>query len=123
MSSILLSAQTGNTNPDTVRCYGLTELRYIAASLVEGRACDTLLAVANAKLENRDSLIKEKNREINMLNTESDIKDRIIKGKEEDITKLNEKLSTANTQKHWLKIGWLSSTVAFAVLTGYLLLH
>lgn len=123
MSWIPSYAQTGNTNPDTVKCYGLTELRYIAASIVEGRACDTLLAVANAKIENRDTLIKEKNREINMLTTESGIKDRIIKIKEQDISDLTEKLSVANNQKRWLKIGWLSSSIVLGVSLAYFIVH
>ncbi len=123
MSWTPLYAQTGSTSPDTVKCYGLTELRYIAASIVEGRACDTLLSVANAKLDNRDSLVKEKDREIAMLNTQSAIKDRIIKIKEQDIADLTEKLSVANNEKRWLKIGWLSSSIVLGVSLAYFIVH
>lgn len=111
------SAQTGKPNPDTVRCYGITELQHIAATLVEARACDTLLSNANAKLANRDTLIKEKDFEISQLSGQLVLKDKIIANKEEEIKQINLHLEAAERDKRWLKFGWGSSA---AILVGAL---
>lgn len=123
MSSTPLSAQPGKPNPDTVKCYGITELRYIAASLVEGRACDTLLSIANEKLINRDSLIKEKEYQVSKLMQQHELKDKLILDKDKTILSLNDKLGTANNQKRWLKFGWGATSVVFGSVILYLLVQ
>lgn len=123
MTSIALYAQTGKPSPDTVRCYGLTELQYIAATMVEARACDTLLSVANAKLANRDTLIKEKNYEISQLSGQLVLKDKIIEVKDEEIKQVNLHLEKAQRQKRWLKFGWGSSAVVLGGALTYFILN
>ena len=111
-------AQTGKLTSDTIRCYGLTELRHIAATIVHGRTCDTLLANSKSMLANRDSLIKEKDIELSKLSSQLLLKDNIIGLKEQEITDLNNSLITANKHKKLLAIGWGSTSF---VLTGFLI--
>ena len=105
-------AQTGKPSSDTIKCYGLTELQHIAASLVSGRGCDTLLSNANVKLANRDSLITEKNYEITRDTISLRLKDGIIAIRDTTITGLKGDVTKLKRQKKWLKFGWASSIVA-----------
>jgi hypothetical protein len=120
MSLTPLFAQTGKQNPDTVRCYGLTELRYIAATLVEARACDTLLTISNIKVANRDSMIVEKNYEIDQLNKQLRVKDQIIEIRDQEIMNLATKLEKAERHKRWLKLGWGATTLILGGIMIYL---
>lgn len=115
-------AQTGKPNTDTIRCYGITELQHIAASLVSGRACDTLLSNANAKLANRDSLIKEKNFEITSDTIALRLKDKVIAVRDTSISNLNDDITKLKRQKKWLKFGWASSIVAILGTGTYIAL-
>jgi len=117
------SAQTGKPNPDTVRCYGITELQHIAATLVEARACDTLLSNANAKLANRDTLIKEKDYEIAQLSGQLVLKDKIIEVKEQEIKEINLRLESSETKRKWLKFGWGSTSVILGGALVYFILN
>ncbi len=121
-SWIALYAQTGKQNPDTVRCYGLTELQYIAATLVEARACDTLLAESYIKLANRDTLIYEKQTEIDNLVQIIQFKDKIIILKEDEIMQLTEDLRKESRKLKWTKIGWVATTLLGSGFIIYLLL-
>ena len=105
-------AQTGKPSSDTIKCYGITELQHIAASLVSGRGCDTLLSNANAKLANRDSLIIEKNYEITRDTISLRLQKGIIAIRDTTITGLNGDVTKLKRQKKWLKFGWVSSIVA-----------
>lgn len=116
-------AQLGKPSPDTVRCYGLTELQHIAATMVEARTCDTLLSVANAKLANRDTLIKEKNYEISQLSGQLVLKDKIIEVKDAEIKQINLHLEKAERQKRWLKFGWGSSAIILGGALVYFILN
>jgi len=111
-------AQTGKPQPDTIKCYGITELRYIAATIVEARACDTLLANSKNMLANRDSMIVEKDFEISKQSGQLLLKDKIIEIKEQEISNLNKQLLRANRHKKLLSIGWGSTSI---VLTGFLI--
>jgi hypothetical protein len=112
-------AQTGKQNPDTVRCYGLTELQYIAATMVEARACDTLLTESYVKLANRDTLIYEKNKEIADLYQIIQFKDKILILKEDEIMQLTEDLRKEKVKLKWTKLGWLTTTGVLGVLVLY----
>jgi hypothetical protein len=116
ISWIVSYGQVGKPNQDTIKCYGLTELRYIAASLQEGRVCDTVLQNSKVKLLNRNNTIKELDIQINLLAGQILIKDQILLIKESELKSVNLKLATAETQKKWLKIGWGSTTL---LLTGF----
>jgi len=115
-------AQPGKPNTDTIRCYGITELQHIAASLVSGRGCDTLLSNANAKLANRDSLIKEKNFEITNDTIALRLKDGVIDIRNTTITNLNDDVTKLKRQKKWLQFGWASSIVAILGTGTYIAL-
>lgn len=123
MTSIQSYAQTGKQNPDTVRCYGFTELQYIAASLVECRTCDTLLALSNLKLANRDSMITEKSNQITLIQQQSELKDKRIELKDQEIARLNDLLEKAERHKKWLKIGWIATTAFLGGVIVYLAGH
>jgi hypothetical protein len=112
-------AQVGKQNPDTVRCYGLTELRYIAATIVEGLTCDTLLAESYVKISNRDLLIAEKDKEIDDQLQIIQFKDKIIILKEEEITKLTKDLEKEKRKLKWTKLGWVSTSAIFSGLLIY----
>lgn len=109
-------AQDGKPGQDTTRCYGITELRYIANTVVELQTCDTLLSVANTKLVNRDSLIKEKGVEISMLNKQLVLKDNIITEKDKEIKDLKDDVEKLGNHKRWLKAGWIATSTVFAIL-------
>jgi len=111
MISTPSSAQTGKQPQDTVKCYGLTELRYIATTMVEGKTCDTLLSIAKQKLANRDTLIQEKELEISKLNREIRIKDSAITTSENTIREINLNLDTEKTKNKWFKYGWIATSV------------
>lgn len=121
MNLTLSYAQTGKQNPDTVRCYTYTELVYIAATLVEARACDTLLSISTAKLANRDSLIIEQVNEIVNLNNQLELKDKIIDIKEDTIAKLTEDLRKESLKLKWTKVGWVVTSALASGLIIYLL--
>lgn len=123
MSSTALYAQPGKPNPDTVKCYGLTELQYIAATLVEARACDTLLDNANAKLANRDSLIAEKDFELSKLSGQILLKDKILAIKEEDIRQIELNLSKEKARHRWTKLGWGTTSVVLGGALVYFILR
>ena len=116
LSSTVLYGQTGKPATDTVRCYGLTELRYIASTVVAGRTCDTLLQSANAKIANRESLIKEKGIEIIHLNTQLSLKDQIILKKEDDVKAITLNLNKEKRNHKFTKLGWVTTSVLLGSL-------
>lgn len=123
MSWTVSFAQTGKPVADTTRCYGLTELRYIAATIVEGRACDSSLANANAKLVNRESFIQEQKIEIAGLNTQLSLKDQLILKKEEDIKAINLNLDKEKRRHKWTKFGWAATSVLLGSLVFIVAVH
>jgi len=116
-------AQTGKQNPDTVRCYGLTELQYIAATIIEGITCDTLLGECYVKISNRDTLIYDMQLEIDNLVQIIQFKDKIILLKEDEITKLTEDLKKEKRKLKWTKLGWVSTSVLFSGLLVYFVVN
>lgn len=116
-------AQHGKPNQDTIKCYGVTELKYIATSLVEGKTCDTLLSIAKLKLQLKDTIITEKNIEIENLNKISTFKDQIITRKENDIEALNKKLASEIKKNKWTKFGWAATATILGTLTLLLALR
>ena len=114
-----MSAQTGRLTQDTSKCFGYTELRYIAASLVEGRTCDTLLGIAKTKLVNRDSTIKELNTQISKLQAQSDLKDALLKMKEDDNKLLAKNLKRAQLNLKFTKFGWAATAILLSATATY----
>lgn len=116
-------AQTGKPAADTVKCYGITELRYIASTIVEGRACDTALANANAKIANRQALIREKDVEIANLDLQLSLKDQIILKRDEEIKAVNLKLDKEKKRHKWTKFGWAATSVLLGSLAFVVAVH
>lgn len=101
----------------------MTELKYIATGLVEGKTCDTLLSLAKLKLNFKDSIISEKDLEIANLNEISVYKDDIINVKESEIQVLNQML-THEVKKHkWTKYGWAATATILGTIILLLSLH
>lgn len=123
MSLTHLSAQTGKPNQDTIKCYGITELKYIAISLMEGRTCDTLLSLVNTKVKLKDSIISEKAIEINNLNKVSSFKDIIIEKKEAEIADLNKQIAKEIRKQKLLKCGWIATSTILGAIIIILAVH
>jgi hypothetical protein len=119
MTSIKSSAQIGKLNQDTSKCFGYTELKYIAVSLVEGRTCDTLLGIAKTKLANRDSTIKELNIQKSKLQVQSDLKDALLKMKDDDNKLLAKDLKRAQLNLKLTKFGWAATAVLLSATATY----
>lgn len=117
-------AQTGKPTSDTVKSYGVTELQFIASTLVEARACDSLLINANNKLANRDTLIIEKDITIKGLKSQVQLKSQLIDAKNETIDDCNATIAKNEKQKKLLKFGWISSIVFLGgIMTYIIVLH
>jgi hypothetical protein len=116
-------AKSQSVSADTVRCYGMTELREIAISLEELDACDTILSTTKIMLANRDSMIVLKDSEISKQSLSLMLKDKIIGIKENEIERLTEDLNKANTHKKLLTIGWGSTSLVFVGMIFYLAIH
>lgn len=123
MNLTVLLGQTGKPNPDTSKCYGLTELKYIAISLTEGKACDTLLSTAKEKIIIKDSIIKEKNLQISKYLSEGFLKDKQISDRDDNIKTLNKAYDKEVSRHNWTKFGWGSTTVVLGVTILYLIFH
>jgi len=117
--TLLLKAQSS----DTVRCYGVTNLRKIAIILTKGQRCDTLLKLSELQLQNRDTTILLLNKSINGLKTESSIKESIISKKQTEIDIINLQLKKTKRKLWWTKVGWLTTTVSLAAGMGYIIFH
>ena len=123
MSLTVSYAQPGKPNPDTSRCYGLTELKYIAISLTEGRACDTLLSTAKEKVIIKDSIIKEKDLQISKYLSEGHLKDKQISDRDTNIKTLTDSYNKEVSRHNWTKFGWGGTTVVLGVTILYLIFH
>ena len=123
MSLTVSYAQHGKPSQDTIKSYGVTELRYIATGLVEGKTCDTLLSIANSKLKLKDTIINEKDIEIDNLNNISFLKDQIIDEKDLQITIVNSRLATEIKKHKWTKYGWLITSVFLGGVIIYTTIH
>lgn len=108
---------------DTVRCYGVTELRQIALTLTKGAECDTLLKVSELQLKNRDSLILLKDNTISNYRSESAYKEAIISVKNQHIDTINLQLKKTTRKLNWTKAGWMFTTLLLLTSTGYFIIH
>lgn len=116
-------AQTGKPIQDTVKCYGITELRYIASTMIEAKSCDTLLSISKQKLINRDNIIKEKDAEIFRLNKEILIKDNAIAAEAKLIKEINLNLKSEKIKRKWTNYGWIATSVFLGSVIVYVAVH
>lgn len=105
--------------PDTVKCYGRTDLQKIATKVTRAAECDSLLVKTEG--QNKDLLVKldNKNSEISKLNKESSLKDTVITGQKAQIDKDEKSIKRLDRVVKALKIGWVATTVVLGGLVGY----
>lgn len=113
-------AQNRKEAKDTIKCYGITELREIASCFIELDACDTLLSNAKTMLVNRDNMIKEKDSEIYSQSLQLMLKEKIITDNHNQIDNLTNQLNTVKTHRKLLGIGWGSTSLVFVGMIFYL---
>lgn len=114
-----LSANGQSVKPDTTRTYGITELKAIAANAEDCMTCDTLLSLANLRLENREELIKEKDLEIFNLNNQITLHKTIISNQKVEIDGLYKEIDNKNLTIKFLKFGWAGTTVIISASIIY----
>lgn len=110
--SLKLSSQT--SSKDTIRCFGVTQLRGIAIKLAKCTECDTLLKIADKQIFIKDSTINLKTIQISNLEKQVNLCNTVIEGKSHDITRLTNDLNSAITKKEYWKYGCIGTgTLAF----------
>lgn len=119
-----LTAQSdthGKPNSDTVKCYGIHELQYIAATLAKKHACDTLLSTAHVKIQVKDSTIKQKDFQIDDLVLSLRLQDERIKARDTAMDLLEKKFNKSEKKRKLLKFGWGGTTVILGASILYLI--
>ena len=111
----------GQSAPDTVRCYGFTELQHISATMTKLAGIDTLLQGAKKQLIVKDSIISQKDTQITTLETTVELTNKVVALKESEIADLNKKVTKLERHKKLLKLGLLGGFSAFSVGLLYIL--
>lgn len=115
--------QTGKINNDSIRCYGITELQHIAAGLVAGKACDSMLKISNFKLELKNATVREKDFQISKLNSENKIKDNMLASKDTTITNITHLYKREVRRHKTTKFTLGGGMVVLGVTVLYLIFH
>lgn len=118
-----LYGQQLKSNPDTIKCYGITELKAIAAGLTHGEECDTLLIIANYKIKFKDSIIGTLDNEVLNLNKICIYKQDMLNNAQEDLKSVNLHLKKEIRRNNWTKVGWIATTVFLSGLVTYLIVR
>jgi len=114
-----LSAQMQDSRKDSTIKYNQQELSIISLKLIEGNECAELLNVANKELAFSDSVIVSQKDIIKKQKMQVRLADTVMTKQTEIITGLTDNISKANTKIKWIKIGWVSTTVAIISLWIY----
>jgi len=114
-----LSAQMQDSRKDSTIKYNQQELSIISLKLIEGNECAELLNVANKELAFSDSVIVSQKDIIKKQKMQVRLADTVMTKQTEIITGLTDNISKANTKITWIKIGWVSTTVAIISLWIY----
>ena len=117
-----LSAQMQDFRKDSTIKYNQQELSIISLKLIEGNECAELLSVANKELAFSDSVILSQKDIIKKQKMQVRLADTVMNKQTEVITGLTDDISKANTKITWIKIGWVSTTVAIISLWLYSLI-
>ncbi len=117
-----LSAQMQDSRKDSTIKYNQQELSIISLKLIEGNECAELLNVANKELAFSDSVILSQKDIIKKQKMQVRLADTVMTKQTEVITGLTDNISKANTKIKWIKIGWVSTTVAIISLWIYSIL-
>jgi hypothetical protein len=121
ISSTLSLGQT--LNNDTVKCYGITDLRKIATRLTEANLCDSLLILTENQLVNRDGVIVNKQQIIDIKNLQLSYKDSIIETKDKIILSKDEDIKKEKIKHGLTKLGWAVTFIVLSFSTVYFLIH
>lgn len=121
ISLIQLSGQTLVLEGDTVHCYNTSELRSIAASLIDYAECDTLLSLAQKELNMKDSVINVLGLKAAAFQSEVEIRKSMLEEYEDaldnyEYTLIREQVAHKRTKMKW-NIYFGFSLICF----GYLL--
>lgn len=116
-------AQVVKVNLDTSRCYGVTELRDIAASLQERDKCEELLENSNAKIAIKDTVIALKDKELSLQSSEIVLQKSIIKNKDTEIQSLTAKFDDEVKRHKFTKLGWATTSVVLSAVIFISLFH
>jgi hypothetical protein len=115
-------AQTSN-NLDTVRCYGITDLRKIATRFTEANLCDSLLFITENQLVNRDGVIVNKQEIINLKDLQLSYKDSIIFEKNIIIEQKDKEIKKEKIKHTLTKAGWVLTFLVLSFTTAYFFIH
>jgi hypothetical protein len=111
-----------DSRKDSTIKYNQQELSIISLKLIEGNECAELLNVANKELAFSDSVILSQKDIIKKQKMQVRLADTVMTKQTEVITGLTDNISKANTKIKWIKIGWVSTTVAIISLWIYSIL-
>lgn len=114
-----LSAQMQDFRKDSTIKYNQQELSIISLKLIEGNECAELLNVTNKELAFSDSVILSQKDIIKKQKMQVRLADTVMTKQTEVITGLTDDISKAKTKITWIKIGWVSTTVAIISLWIY----
>jgi hypothetical protein len=117
-----LSAQMQDFRKDSTIKYNQQELSIISLKLIEGKECAELLSVANKELVFSDSVILSQKDIIRKQKMQVRLADTVMTKQTETITGLTNDISKAKTKITWIKIGWVSTTLAIISLWIYSIL-
>jgi hypothetical protein len=104
---------------DSTICYNQQELSVISLKLIEGNECAELLNVANRELAFSDSVILSQKDIIKKQKMQVRLADTVMNKQTEVITGLTKDISKANSKITWIKIGWVSTSVAIISMWVY----
>jgi hypothetical protein len=126
-------AQTGDVSVsvegDTTTCYTTEELRKIATRVVRANECDTLLKIADLRIQYLDTAVTALQKEnqakdsVNLhLNNVIELKEGQLSNRDREISDLKSTLKKSERKRKWLVVGWTStSAVLVTILTISLL--
>jgi hypothetical protein len=112
-----------DSHKDSTICYNQEELRAIALNLIENRECDALLIVANKQLDFADTIITSQKDIIAKQKIQVTLAANVINKQNQDIKDLTKDVHTSKVKLKWVKIGWVSTSVAIISLWIYTLMH
>lgn len=103
-------------NTDTIRCFGITDLRVIAEKFADGDRCEALLQNSNAKIAVKDSIISLKDKELSLQSSEIVLQRSIIGNQKKEIQSVTAKFDDEVKRHKWTKLGWAGTSIVFSAV-------
>ncbi len=110
-------------NTDTIRCFGITDLRVIAEKFADGDRCEALLQNSNAKIAVKDTVIALKDKELSLQSSEIVLQKSIIKNQNTEIQSLTAKFDDEVKRHKFTKLGWATTSVVLSAVIFVSLFH